>query len=163
SNWLPVHWKKPPLPSKTSTGPVIPCRAARAQNTPLRESLAEVAAFQLEICPLRLRFREICDETAMPMAWRIWVRLRPNRRGAGAPLDARPAPASADAMGGALRQAQEYVIGHHGAQDHALTVTASGLHRRQHRGDGVAGVAAAMGVAVVVVVQVPGHHAIGKG
>jgi hypothetical protein len=73
-----------PLPSKTSTGPVIPCRAARAQNTPLRESLAEVAAFQLEICPPRLRFREICDETAMPMAWRIWARVRPNRREAAA-------------------------------------------------------------------------------
>jgi len=42
--------------------------------------LAEVAAFQWEICPPRLRFREICDETAMPMAWRIWARLRPNRR-----------------------------------------------------------------------------------
>jgi hypothetical protein len=84
SNWLPVCWKKPPLPAKTSTGLVIPCRAARAQNTPLRESLAEVAAFQWEICPPRLRCREICDETAMPMAWRIWARLRPNRREAAA-------------------------------------------------------------------------------
>ena len=69
---------------KTSTGPVIPCRAARAQNTPLWESLAKVAAFQLEICPPRLRFREICDEMAMPVACRIWERVRPNRRGAAA-------------------------------------------------------------------------------
>ena len=38
---------------KTSTGPVITCRAARAQNTPLWESLAKVAACQLEICPPR--------------------------------------------------------------------------------------------------------------
>ncbi len=88
---------------------------------------------------------------------------RGRRGGGGDHLEARAAPAPADAVGSALRQAQEQVISQHGAQDHALAVTANGLHRRQHRGDGVAGVAAAMGVAVVVVVQVPGHHAIGKG
>ena len=102
----------------------------------------------------------------MPMAWRIWTWVRPNRREAAtaaaitwklAPPQPRLTP-----CGGAIRKAEEC------HRPSLCPGSCSCRHREQPPpppapGRCVARVAAAIGVAVVVVVQVPGHHAIGKG
>src|SRR2546422_9764050 len=73
SNGPDTSFMKPFSPSKIGDGPLMPCWARTAANTPFRAAFEKAQAFHMERAPTRVCRSATLATPARLTAWTVWV------------------------------------------------------------------------------------------